>query len=991
MRYLCLFFFLFSGIVLNAQEICDNSIDDDGDGWIDIQDNECDCIPTDTATISADFEAYNECPSTFTYSSDGVEEGYFLIDTDIEWDIASLATTDYLNTCDYLGGDGQVPFIPLPIPSGDGAIGMISNSSGNYVEGISECLDCRMVPGETYQVQFYVGFNDDVGPLPIQEVSSSSPVEFALLGRTNCINIPYIGSNALLPETGWEEVATFTAEGQINEWVLVEGSFVAQEDYIGLAFYKSLAFTGSSPIKEYHFMDDLRITGLFKGKGCGIPQPLSVNVIIESTGDCLSSFNLIAEAESAVSYQWYLDGAAIIGETDSTLNNLTQEGNYQVRVFSPDGICTVSEPIDLQSATINITNINTTSSCFEDSTGEINLEVSGLNPPYNFEWSNGGSSSSISNLAAGDYEVTITDSLGCERIEQIPIISFDEIIVLENIFEPDCADEQGSILLFSNVPSTEIIFEWDNGTDQFFLDALPGTYGYTVTDGNGCFVEGSETITGPDSLFVQIIVQQNPSIGQTDGFITVQANGGTTPYNSYQWSTGNSGPSISNLGPGVYQVTVTDANDCTATLEITLDQIEALSVDFSLENNICLEDCDGQISLIISGGVMPYTVLWSDGQVGAEITNLCDGIYSATVSDNIGQLFTVPEVEINSLFNLEIESTISPVSCISVTDGEISVMSSGGIEPYSYEWNEGNSTTATLTNLSSGNYFLTIQDFNGCQLVDSFFVEDYFPIEMDYIVEPIDCNYETYSLNIASISPLINEVSYLLNGTLVSETYEITVMDQDFQNYELAYQDANNCVVPFGEFSLSGGVPYQVLIDESRQELIFGEAVNLEFSIFPQSQLFSAFNLEWTTINPFDCITSIGENCLEISLTAQENEIIEVVFTDSIGCEQSFLIPINVRLPESYIYIPNVFSPNDDGFNDQFSIFTTDFVLSVSDFKVYNRWGGLMFEQIGDGIPSWNGEINGKQAQAGVYVYNMIVQLANGEQRQINGDITLIR
>lgn len=185
MRTRYLIALLFSCSLLSAQEICDNGIDDDGDGDIDLLDSDCIC-PSSTGSITADFEDNTCCPTTITFAPG---TGYNCVND--EWDFASDATTDYYHdACGFLGGVNG-PVCPTPIPSGDGAIAFATRQSDGYNEGIARCLDCTLIGGQDYDVSFYAGFNSGVGLL------SSSPVEFALYGRANCGAIPNPGIGCL--------------------------------------------------------------------------------------------------------------------------------------------------------------------------------------------------------------------------------------------------------------------------------------------------------------------------------------------------------------------------------------------------------------------------------------------------------------------------------------------------------------------------------------------------------------------------------------------------------------------------------------------------------------------------------------------------------------------------------------------------------------------------------------------------------------------------
>jgi len=139
-------------IITSAQEICNNGIDDDGDGIVDIQDPDCICGNIIPDIVDGDFEDYSCCPQGITGI---VGSGMYCLDDG--WGLANMATADYFNTCGWTGSGG-IPTIPMPIPSGEGGVGMISSPTWN--ENVGLCMPLAMIPGEDYDISFWVGFND---------------------------------------------------------------------------------------------------------------------------------------------------------------------------------------------------------------------------------------------------------------------------------------------------------------------------------------------------------------------------------------------------------------------------------------------------------------------------------------------------------------------------------------------------------------------------------------------------------------------------------------------------------------------------------------------------------------------------------------------------------------------------------------------------------------------------------------------------------------
>lgn len=209
--------------------------------------------------------------------------------------------------------------------------------------------------------------------------------------------------------------------------------------------------------------------------------------------------------------------------------------------------------------------------------------------------------------------------------------------------------------------------------------------------------------------------------GGTTGSATVAGGGGTAPY-TYLWSNAATTASITGLAAGTYTVTVTDALGCNNSTSVTITQPTAISLGGipSISNASCGGGCDGAISnVVIIGGTGPYTYLWSNGATTANISNLCAGTYTGTVTDANGCTFVSPPITISSGGSLALANTptITNITCNGLCNGAVSGVSvSGGTAPYTYLWSNG-ATTANISGLCAGNYSLTITDNGGCSFV----------------------------------------------------------------------------------------------------------------------------------------------------------------------------------------------------------------------------------------------------------------------------------
>jgi gliding motility-associated-like protein len=162
---------------------------------------------------------------------------------------------------------------------------------------------------------------------------------------------------------------------------------------------------------------------------------------------------------------------------------------------------------------------------------------------------------------------------GCRSIDTLFIdVNAIPMSVIANVANLWCREEdEGGISLFTSGGTSPYSAQWSNGASGLDIDSLgPGNYAYTVTDANGCTVNGSTNVTSPDSLSVDSLVRGESCIGSSDGRIALNISGGTAPYTYFWQNDAGQGASLSNLTKGLYAVTVSDANDCKLYLEFNI-------------------------------------------------------------------------------------------------------------------------------------------------------------------------------------------------------------------------------------------------------------------------------------------------------------------------------------------------------------------------------------------------------------------------------------
>ena len=272
---------------------------------------------------------------------------------------------------------------------------------------------------------------------------------------------------------------------------------------------------------------------------------------------------------------------------------------------------TVDEPLELTVDLVSITDVL----CNGDANGRVSVTVGGGTLPYSYVWSGAasGSSQDAPDLPAGTYGVTVTDGNGCTAV--LDGMTVDEplelTVDLVSITDVLCnGDANGRVSVTVGDGTLPYSYVWSgaaSGSSQDAPDLPAGTYGVTVTDGNGCTaVLDGMTVDEPLELTVDLVsITDVLCNGDANGRVSVTVGGGTLPY-SYVWSGAASGSSqdAPDLPAGTYGVTVTDGNGCTAVLDgMTVDEPLELTVDLvSITDVLCNGDANGRVSVTVGGG-----------------------------------------------------------------------------------------------------------------------------------------------------------------------------------------------------------------------------------------------------------------------------------------------------------------------------------------------------------------------------------------------------
>ncbi|MCI5055572.1 MAG: T9SS type A sorting domain-containing protein, partial [Flavobacteriales bacterium] len=345
--------------------------------------------------------------------------------------------------------------------------------------------------------------------------------------------------------------------------------------------------------------------------------------------------------------------------------------------------------------------------------------------PYTYTWSNGGTSSTVGNLAAGSYNVTVIDANNCTTVVSGTVGSCSITLQVSTTDETftNLNDGTASATASGVSPYTYI---WTTGaTTSSISNLAPGTYGVTVTDAIGCSITDDSVVINPaagpncSGFSVNISGFDESAPGASDGVAIANPVGGTAPYD-YNWSNGATVQNNGNLSPGQYFVTVIDVDSCVATGSVTISTTGCdLISSIQSTNETAVNANDGTATVSVSNGVAPYTYNWSNGDTSSTASGLAPGTYTVTIYDT-DSCWTIDTAYINPfLCNMTLSLTGTDVSAVGATDGTANASVLGGSAPFTYSWSTG-ATTTGITGLPVGTYSVTVVDNNGCR--DSSFI-----------------------------------------------------------------------------------------------------------------------------------------------------------------------------------------------------------------------------------------------------------------------------
>lgn len=661
--------------------------------------------------------------------------------------------------------------------------------------------------------------------------------------------------------------------------------------------------------------------------------------------------------------------------TNFTLNNLSPN-TYAGQVEDANGCLadfseTITEP-----ALLVVDTLTTPVTCFGASDATIDLTVSGGTTPYSFIWSDTSTQQNRTNLAPGNYSVTVTDDNNCSVNINISIALPALVPLPLTVQDATCFGGFGYAVANPSQGIAIYNFVWSFTSDNTdSVNVVVGNYSVTATASNGCIQETTFTINQPAPVPLVIDVTDALCFGEL-GIATANPSEGTAPFD-FIWSSNTVNAATNNLPAGSYSVSSASSENCLQEGSFTIAEPTEIVVSESHTDLLCNNDSSGTINITANGGTGTLQYAWPQNISNTNTANnLNAGSYSVSVSDQNNCSVEI-EIVLSEPDTLAITLQSENISCYGLSDANIEATVSGGTPNYQYTIDNGANFQPSniFSNLPEGSYIIVVSDNNNCEISSTVNITMPDSLSVAFVIQNPTC----FGFDDAYINTTVNggTPSYTYNWSNGQTNNNLTNLSSG--NYAVTIRDNNNCSI-----TTSGDIvdPIQISINASPDstEIKFGGEVAITTVLTNTNEQSGTYS--WSPSEYLSCT-----DCPNPTSIPSEDMNYTVTFIDTNGCLASDAIFIETQFDKIF-YAPNAFSPNGDGINDVFKIEAK----GVKDFtfRVFNRWGEKVFESFDINI-GWDGMYYNKILNPGVYIYDAQIIFLDDDVENLKGSITLIK
>jgi gliding motility-associated-like protein len=739
----------------------------------------------------------------------------------------------------------------------------------------------------------------------------------------------------------------------------------------------------------------------------GVPTTLTGTVVVNQPGGAIAvSLSVIsttcsytnngsavasitANGTPGYTYSW-----SAVGQPNSPTATGLSPGPISVTVTDANSCTATASGTILGHTPVAPTVVTIPDSCYGDSTGKSYVNVAGGTPGYTYLWSTGptGIGDTLYRLPTGPYTVTVTDNNGCTG-------TATGTVVQPALLTATMADS--NVTCFGNGNGTATVtpaggnggytYVWSGSSSVIasVSGLAPNTYYVTVTDSKLCSVIDSVTITQPTLLAPFIVTLDSVScfLG-TNGGVTVNALGGSPPYTYALDGSGTFGPSgtFTGLASGPHTVTVQDTHFCDSIISFSIYQPTLLipAIDVT-RNESCFQSCDGAISVIASGGTLPYTFSL-DGITYSPVdsfTSLCQGYDTIRVQDANGCIQTIIDsITQPTLLTLAVTDTIDPL-CFGGTDGHIAVAAGGGTLPYTYTLDGGTAqATDSFTTVGTGTHTVTVTDNHGCTTSVTLF-----------LAQPTQVLTTATIINDTCYGYTDGSIALTTTGGFGPYTYSWPQLPGNSANsatslgaggYSTTITDAHGCPETITDTVYQPAQPVLTIMPPDTI-LSHGDTIHL-VPVFGPSSLGVPLTYLWTDTNAtLSCLTCPNP---VMSSTDTLNTYWLVITYNNNFCADSAYRTIRVGQLDTFA-MADAFSPNGDGLNDLYFVPVSN-IAGVRSFHVdiFDRWGMLVYTS-NDVTQGWDGTYKGTPQPQGVYVVFFSIEYGQYQIRSASRTTTV--